>query len=126
MIIISRAEARARSVTMPDEASLRKLYGSLFRIWPDGSPVVDANLASVLGLSSLPYTSNDNDAQLLLPTGWTWTGVSSCVRTADSATLNRNIYCTLDGPQPSDALRRCITAIQARISDLIPVSPVMF
>jgi hypothetical protein len=107
---------------MPDEFTIRQLHRSLFRVNPDGSgsAAVDANIASTLGLSALNYTSNDSNAQLLLPAGWTWTGVSSCVRTVDSASLNRNIF--MSGPGAvtiPDALKRCITAMEARLADLI-------
>lgn len=105
---------------MSDEPTLRQLHNNLLRTCgksSGGSAALDAKLASTLGLSVLNYTSNDTDAQTLLPAGWSWTGVSSCVRMSDLASLNRSVFATLGAPQPSDALKRCITAMEARIVD---------
>jgi hypothetical protein len=56
---------------------LSNLYSSLK--WklvkrPDGSTLADDYIASTLGVASLPYASNDTDAQTLLPAGWSWGG----------------------------------------------------
>jgi hypothetical protein len=50
---------------------------------PNGDVEADARIASTLGVPPLLYTSNDTDAQTLLPAGWSWStdsdGVIVCV-----------------------------------------------
>jgi len=86
---------------------------------PSGSPAVDAEIASVLSVPSLPYTSNDTDAQTLLPSGWSWSTSAAetiiCVRNSDSLATGDMI--NADGSSTvislPDPLERCLAAVAA-------------
>src|SRR5216684_2715795 len=75
---------------MADLDALSALYFSLaarsFKN-PNGDTLADGYIASTLGVASLPYTSNDTNAQTLLPAGWSWSttdaGNACCVRNSD-------------------------------------------
>ena len=94
----------------------RDLIG-LIATSPSGDAAVDTEIASVLGVPSLSYTSDGSDAQTLLPSGWSWSmtasGTISCVRDSDSQSTGD---CT-DGdgnvlllPNP---LAHCLAAVEA-------------
>ncbi len=51
---------------------------------PNGDEEADARIASTLGVPPLPYTSNDTDAQTLLPPGWSWSRRTVTVRSSVS------------------------------------------
>jgi hypothetical protein len=87
---------------------------------PTGHPDVDALIASTLGVSSLPYTSNDTDAQTLLPAGWSWStmadGTIIAVRGSDSHATGGVILDNYDSPVPLPTpLTRCLAAISAQL-----------
>jgi hypothetical protein len=90
---------------------------SIFFTSPSGDATADAEIASVLGVPSLPYTSNNTDAQTLLPAGWSWSrtanGTICCVRTADSQSTGD--HTDGDGnvvPLPN-SLAHCLAAVEA-------------
>lgn len=90
---------------------------SIFFTSPSGDTAADAEIASVLGVPSLPYTSNNTAAQTLLPAGWNWSttanGTISCVRTANSQSTGN---CTDgDGNVLSlpNTLAHCLAAVEA-------------
>jgi hypothetical protein len=75
-----------------------------------GDTGVDAEIASVLGAPSHPYTSNDTYAQTLLPPGWSWTSATECVRAADSLTISSAVSRS-DGMVVPDPITRCLGAV---------------
>jgi len=85
---------------------------------PNGDPAADAAIASTLGVPPLPYTADDDAAQTLIPSGWSWgttaAGSPTCVRDADGFATGGDTY---DGqgnivsiPSP---LARCLAAVGA-------------
>lgn len=94
--------------------------------FPNGHDSADAKIASVLSVSSLPYTSNDADAQALIPTGWSWgtsdIGTPMCVRDSDGfkslgdSDRSRGAE-VFPGPWYSSTMTRCISAIGARLQE---------
>jgi hypothetical protein len=101
---------------------------SLYLLWMNigatdnaGDPDVDALIASTLGAASLPYTSNDTDAQTLLPAGWSW-GLDDqeniiAVRASDGTTCVG--WPASDGQQNpvtiSDAMMHCWVAVNVHL-----------
>jgi hypothetical protein len=91
---------------------------------PDGDSVVDDQIAAILGVSSLSYTSNDTDAQMLLPAGWSRSTIADgtiiVVRGSDNTTAdgvvldNDNNSMTIPTP-----LTRCLAAIKAQLIEVI-------
>jgi hypothetical protein len=82
---------------------------------PLGSAQADGHIASTLSVAALPYTSNDADAQTLLPAGWSWggtypSGMHYAVRASDGQR-------TLEHPGYPSPLSRCIAAVNARVLD---------
>ena len=87
---------------------------------PSGDTDVDALIASTLGVPPLSYTSNDADAQTLLPPGSAWStaadGAIVCVRSSDGMIVGYGTIADSDGnvisvPSP---LARCYSAVEAR------------
>ena len=111
----------------PLEVLLRNLYFAMVH-YPDGHPNLDGKIASTLSVASLSYTSNDADAQMLLPTGWSWSssplssGMYYCIRNSDGQwtgdvgradpTTGEEVLFTV-----SAAMGRCVAAVAARILD---------
>lgn len=105
--------------------------GILVITFPNGNAEADADIATTLGVASLPYTSNDANAQTLIPAGWTWSsaprdsGMHYCIRDSDGKTTGDIYRCDPDTglaglftPPVSLALGRCIAAITARWIDI--------
>jgi hypothetical protein len=105
--------------------STRSPLGRLFmhlvttRSDPSGDPAADAAIASTLGVPPLPYTADDDAAQTLIPSGWSWgttaAGTPICVRDADGHATGGDVRDGQRGnvisiPSP---LARCLAAVGA-------------
>src|ERR1700682_5707105 len=101
----------------PLEVLLRNLYFAMVH-YPDGHPNLDDKIASTLSVASLPYSSNGADAQMLLPTGWSWSslplpsGMYYCIRNSDGQCTGEDGLFII-----STAMGRCIAAVSALILD---------
>lgn len=105
--------------------ALYKLFLNVMIVTPDeGDSDIDAQIASVLGVSSLPYTSNDTNAQTLLPSGWSWSLDAQenivAVRASDQVTFKYTpvVHGTDDSVTPlsvPDPITHCVVALQARL-----------
>lgn len=87
-----------------------------------GDPDADALIASTLGVSSLSYTSNDADAQTLLPAGWSWSLDDQenivAVRASDGLTYGLRGWDTDQNPTfSSDVRTHCIIAVRAQLKE---------
>ncbi len=107
---------------------VEKLYRTLLTevvSSPHGSAFADAQIASVLGVPALPYTSNDVDARKLLPAGWHWGvtahGNPSAVRDSDGAATNDFYYPTPGASTvasvPSPLMRCCAAVIALMMNE---------
>ena len=88
---------------------------------PNGDPGDDALIASTLGVASLTYTSNDANAQTLLPAGWSWTtdanGGIAASRNSDNFFVGGYLTDAYDAPRPVPTpLRRCLVAVGAQLA----------
>jgi len=83
---------------------------------PTKDTAVDAGIASILDVPLLPYTSDDEAARTLLPSGWNWTtradGAIACVRSSDQLSVG-GVMRDRDGNVVPDPLVRCCLAIEA-------------
>ena len=114
---------------MADLDDLSNLY--LTMMWracknPNGDTVADGYIAVVLGVASLPYTSNDTDAQTLLPAGWSWgttaTGTACCVRNSDGKKLGGLVDGDTGNSIPiPDPMARCLAAVKVLLMEAEPV-----
>jgi hypothetical protein len=92
-----------------------------------GSPKMDAYIAGILSVPSLPYTSNDAAARTLLPAGWSWDRDDQerivAFRASDQiAFCHAPILCGVDGSRTPisvpDPIARCVIAINAHKADV--------
>jgi hypothetical protein len=81
---------------------------------PNGDAAVDTLIANTLAVAALPYTSNDVNAQTLLPSGWSWISATRCSRNVDSVTLS-SATLRSDGGIALAPLTRCLGALKARV-----------
>jgi hypothetical protein len=85
---------------------------------PSGDPAADAAIAETLNVAPLPYTSNDIDAQTLIPPGWSWgtspAGTPMCIRDADGfATVGGVSDAQGNAISIPSPLARCLAAVGA-------------
>ncbi|HWZ05963.1 MAG TPA: hypothetical protein VNY53_03535 [Bradyrhizobium sp.] len=82
-----------------------------------GDTAVDAGIASILDVPPLPYTTDDNAARTLLPSGWNWTttadGAIGCARSSDQVRFGGGVTTDRDGNLVPDPLVRCLLAVEA-------------
>src|ERR1700730_6479906 len=82
-----------------------------------GDKAVDAGIASILDVPPLPYTTEDDAARTLLPSGWNWTttadGSIGCVRSSDQVRFGGGVMRDRDGNLVPDSLVRCVLAVEA-------------
>ena len=84
---------------------------------PNPNTEVDAEIASVLNVSLLPYTSDATAARTLLPSGWSWSttadGAAECVRSSDGLTAGFGVMRDREANVTPDALAYCLAAVEA-------------
>jgi hypothetical protein len=84
---------------------------------PTADTAVDAGIASILDVPLLPYTSDDEAARTLLPSGWNWTttadGAIACVRSSDQLRVGSEVMRDRDGNLVPDSLVRFYLAVDA-------------
>jgi hypothetical protein len=84
---------------------------------PNPDTDVDAEIASVLNVSLLPYTSDAIAARTLLPSGWSWStradGAAECVRSSEGLTAGFGVMRDREANVTPAALAHCLAAVEA-------------
>src|ERR1700730_1791474 len=96
---------------------LRMRLYSMTLFDPNADTDADAEIASVLNVSLLPYTSDATAARTLLPSGWSWStradGAAECVRSSDGLTAGFGVMRDREGNVTPDALAYSTAAVEA-------------
>ena len=83
---------------------------------------IDAQISDALEVSSLPYTSDDGDAQTLLPAGWSWStdvdGFIRGTRNSDGTYFKVELLDSGGGViQLPTPLIRCLISVKAQLTE---------